>query len=201
MDVILTILQARYWANKAFDEQQISTVHSQDSNTSVLKDSVVPTSAAEAVATASVAVTGTSMKAFLEHPSHSQRHARTQQVPDKSDLDMAPIAAASASGTENINVSLPTSADEALPNEPKGPSMALLRRSGHADSFTEQEKEDFKEVFALFDANKSGTIETVELNTIMRRLGQDYTDEEIESLVTRIGLEKKQSITSEGRLP
>ena len=40
-----------------------------------------------------------------------------------------------------------------------------------ADQLTEQEKEEFKEVFSMFDKDGDGTVSTKELGVVMRALG------------------------------
>ncbi len=51
---------------------------------------------------------------------------------------------------------------------------------------TDQQKEEFKEVFSLFDKDGDGTISTTELGTVMRTLGQNPTEEEIEQMIMEV---------------
>ena len=44
------------------------------------------------------------------------------------------------------------------------------------DQLTEQEREEFKEVFNMFDKDGDNTISTKELGVVMRALGQNPTD-------------------------
>ena len=48
---------------------------------------------------------------------------------------------------------------------------------------SDQQKEEFKEVFSLFDKDGDGTISTTELGTVMRTLGQNPTEQEIEVMI------------------
>ena len=48
------------------------------------------------------------------------------------------------------------------------------------EELNETQIEEFKEVFGLFDKDGDGTISTKELGTVMRTLGQNPTDAEIE---------------------
>ena len=51
---------------------------------------------------------------------------------------------------------------------------------------TEQQKNEFKQAFELFDLNKNGKITHKELKKIMQGLGQDPTEVEIDELVKEI---------------
>ena len=52
-----------------------------------------------------------------------------------------------------------------------------------ADSLTEEQIAEFKEAFSLFDKDGDGTITTKELGTVMRSLGKNPTEDELQSLV------------------
>ncbi|CAC5372058.1 CALM [Mytilus coruscus] len=45
---------------------------------------------------------------------------------------------------------------------------------------------DFKEVFELFDKDGDGTITTKELDTVMRSLGQNPTENEVKEMVQKV---------------
>ena len=49
-----------------------------------------------------------------------------------------------------------------------------------ADELTEEQIEEFKEAFSLFDKDGDGTITTKELQTVMRSLGQNPTEAELQ---------------------
>jgi len=53
-----------------------------------------------------------------------------------------------------------------------------------ADKLTEEQIEEFKEVFSLFDKDGDGTISTKELGTVMRSLGQSPTEKELRDMVS-----------------
>lgn len=48
---------------------------------------------------------------------------------------------------------------------------------------TSNEEERLKKTFAMFDLDQSGEISAVEFGTVMRSLGQNPTDEDIESML------------------
>ena len=48
------------------------------------------------------------------------------------------------------------------------------------DDLTEEQKQEFKDVFSLFDKDGDGTITTKELGTVMRSLGQNPTEAELQ---------------------
>ena len=53
-----------------------------------------------------------------------------------------------------------------------------------ADQLTEEQIAEFKEAFSLFDKDGDGTITTKELGTVMRSLGQNPTEAELQDMVT-----------------
>ena len=52
-----------------------------------------------------------------------------------------------------------------------------------ADQLTEEQIAEFKEAFSLFDKDGDGTITTKELGTVMRSLGQNPTEAELQDMV------------------
>ena len=54
-----------------------------------------------------------------------------------------------------------------------------------ADQLTEEQIAEFKEAFSLFDKDGDGTITTKELGTVMRSLGQNPTEAELQDLVSQ----------------
>ncbi len=51
-----------------------------------------------------------------------------------------------------------------------------------ADQLTEEQIAEFKEAFSLFDKDGDGTITTKELGTVMRSLGQNPTEAELQDI-------------------
>lgn len=57
---------------------------------------------------------------------------------------------------------------------------------------------EFKEAFSLFDKDGDGTITTKELGTVMRSLGQNPTEAELQDMINEVdadGKENKCSLT------
>ncbi|XP_068156480.1 calmodulin-related protein 97A [Drosophila tropicalis] len=54
---------------------------------------------------------------------------------------------------------------------------------------TEEQVAEFKEAFALFDKDDSGSITTRELGTLMRSLGQNPTEAELQDLVNEVDID------------
>merc|ERR1712025_351329 len=55
-----------------------------------------------------------------------------------------------------------------------------------ADQLTEEQIAEFKEAFTLFDRDGDGTITTKELGTVMRSLGQNPTDTDLQDMVNEV---------------
>ena len=51
---------------------------------------------------------------------------------------------------------------------------------------TEDQIAEFKECFALFDEDGSGTVDCAELGNVMKSLGQKMTDEELQTMITYV---------------
>lgn len=58
--------------------------------------------------------------------------------------------------------------------------MAICIVFSKADQLTEEQIAEFKEAFSLFDKDGDGTITTKELGTVMRSLGQNPTEAELQ---------------------
>ena len=52
---------------------------------------------------------------------------------------------------------------------------------------TEEQIAEFKEAFSLFDKDGDGTITTKELGTVMRSLGQNPTEAELQDMINEVG--------------
>jgi len=55
-----------------------------------------------------------------------------------------------------------------------------------ADQLTEEQIAEFKEAFALFDKDGDGSITTRELGTVMRSLGQNPTEAELQDMINEV---------------
>ncbi|KAF9435635.1 hypothetical protein BGZ76_005837 [Entomortierella beljakovae] len=55
-----------------------------------------------------------------------------------------------------------------------------------ADQLTETQLAEFKEAFSLFDKDGDGTITTKELGTVMRSLGQNPTEADLQDMVNEV---------------
>lgn len=50
---------------------------------------------------------------------------------------------------------------------------------------------EFKEAFSLFDKDGDGTITTKELGTVMRSLGQNPTESELQDMINEVDIDGK----------
>jgi len=55
-----------------------------------------------------------------------------------------------------------------------------------ADQLTQEQIAEFKEAFSLFDKDGDSTITTKELGTVMRSLGQEPTEEELNDMINEV---------------
>lgn len=62
-----------------------------------------------------------------------------------------------------------------------------------ADQLTEEQIAEFKEAFSLFDKDGDGTITTKELGTVMRSLGQNPTEAELQDMINEVDADGKSS--------
>ncbi|MBZ3882542.1 Calmodulin [Sciurus carolinensis] len=65
---------------------------------------------------------------------------------------------------------------------PRPPRLDALQ----ADQLTEEQIAEFKEAFSLFDKDGDGTITTKELGTVMRSLGQNPTEAELQDMINEV---------------
>jgi Ca2+-binding EF-hand superfamily protein len=63
-----------------------------------------------------------------------------------------------------------------------------------ADQLTHEQIAEFKEAFALFDKDGDGTITTKELGTVMRSLGQNPTEAELQDMINEVDQDSSGSI-------
>lgn len=52
--------------------------------------------------------------------------------------------------------------------------------------FTEEEVSEFREAFAMYDKNRSGTITTKQLGACFRSLGQNPTESEVQDYINDV---------------
>jgi len=57
------------------------------------------------------------------------------------------------------------------------------------ESLTSEELATFKEAFTVYDKNHDGTITTKELSTVMRSLGQNPTDAEVQDMINEVDVD------------
>jgi len=66
-----------------------------------------------------------------------------------------------------------------------------------AKPLSEEEIQAFKDVFALFDKDESGTITAQELGDIMKSLGQNPSDSELQDMINEVDVDHSGSIDFE----
>lgn len=64
-----------------------------------------------------------------------------------------------------------------------------------ADQLTEEQIAEFKEAFSLFDKDGDGTITTKELGTVMRSLGQNPTEAELQDMINEVDADGEYNIS------
>lgn len=60
--------------------------------------------------------------------------------------------------------------------------------------FTDDQKDELKEAFAIYDTNRDGIITTRELGTVMRQLGQNPTEAEILEMIKQVDKDRSGTI-------
>ena len=66
-----------------------------------------------------------------------------------------------------------------------------------ADQLTHEQIAEFKEAFSLFDKDGDGTITTKELGTVMRSLGQNPTEAELQDMINEVDADGNGTIDEE----
>uniref|UniRef100_A0A4W5Q6P1 Calmodulin 2a (phosphorylase kinase, delta) n=1 Tax=Hucho hucho TaxID=62062 RepID=A0A4W5Q6P1_9TELE len=59
---------------------------------------------------------------------------------------------------------------------------------------------EFKEAFSLFDKDGDGTITTKELGTVMRSLGQNPTEAELQDMINEVDMIREADIDGDGQV-
>lgn len=65
------------------------------------------------------------------------------------------------------------------------------------EDYSEEQLEEFKEAFYLFDRDGDGTIDSHELGTVLRSLGHQPTEDEIEDMMKEADLDGNGAIDFE----
>ncbi|XP_007519937.1 centrin-1 [Erinaceus europaeus] len=73
--------------------------------------------------------------------------------------------------------------------KPNVPSASQKRRAGPKPELTEEQKQEVREAFDLFDADGSGTIDVKELKVALRALGFEPRKEEMKRLAAEVDRE------------
>ncbi|KAH9866603.1 hypothetical protein J1614_008295, partial [Plenodomus biglobosus] len=71
---------------------------------------------------------------------------------------------------------------------------ASLTQCPQADSLTEEQVSEFKEAFSLFDKDGDGQITTKELGTVMRSLGQNPSESELQDMINEVDADNNGTI-------
>ncbi|KAL0241478.1 hypothetical protein GEMRC1_006713 [Eukaryota sp. GEM-RC1] len=62
------------------------------------------------------------------------------------------------------------------------------------DSFSEDQVHELQEAFELFDGDGDGSINTKELRSAMRCLGQDLTEDQLDGLLNKVQVKENETI-------
>ncbi|KAM1355245.1 hypothetical protein ACFX13_030242 [Malus domestica] len=70
----------------------------------------------------------------------------------------------------------------------------LQSRDQKSEQLTEEQIAEFKEVFCLFDKDGDGCVTTKELGTVMRSLGQNPTEAELQDIISEVDADQNGTI-------
>lgn len=80
-----------------------------------------------------------------------------------------------------------------LPANPEECGLAAIRKRSiphdMASQLSDEQIAEFKEAFSLFDKDGDGTITTKELGTVMRSLGQNPTQAELQDMIREVDVD------------
>ncbi|XBI63844.1 hypothetical protein VPH35_044170 [Triticum aestivum] len=91
-----------------------------------------------------------------------------------------------------LNIFLPVALPPSFPplalrsQIPSPPSRPRVGVGAMADQLTDDQIAEFKEAFSLFDKDGDGCITTKELGTVMRSLGQNPTEAELQDMINEV---------------
>lgn len=80
--------------------------------------------------------------------------------------------------------------------DPNAAKLGIMKRT-EIKGLTQQQIEDFKLAFSLFDKDGDGSCDTKELTTVMRALGQNLTDTELQDMIREVDEDDSGSIDFE----
>lgn len=72
--------------------------------------------------------------------------------------------------------------------------LTATAKKNMTEKLSEEQIQEFKEAFSLFDKDGDGTISTKELGTVMRALGQNPTEAEIQDMIKDVDKDNSGSI-------
>jgi len=64
--------------------------------------------------------------------------------------------------------------------------VATIKMSKEAKDLTEEQVAEFKEAFAIFDKDGDGTVTSTEIKEVMKSLGQNPTDLELQEMIEEV---------------
>ncbi|XP_062620982.1 calcium-binding protein LPS1-alpha-like [Saccostrea cucullata] len=67
--------------------------------------------------------------------------------------------------------------------------IADLNQKGKVENLTEEQINDIKEAFLVFDKDGDGTVSTEELGAVMRSMGQDPTEKELMDMIAEVDVD------------
>ena len=63
-----------------------------------------------------------------------------------------------------------------------------------ADKLTNEEIDELKDAFSIFDKDKNGSINTLELGTVMRKLGFNPTEDDLRNIIKEVDTDENGTI-------
>ena len=66
--------------------------------------------------------------------------------------------------------------------------------ASQADNLTEEQIAEFKEAFSLFDKDGDGTITTKELSSVLRAIGEEPTEAELQVMINKVDADRNGTV-------